>query len=52
LIIDLAKLRVPMPKTTRDYLERCERFRERFVGPIEASVRAGGTAPGNCGPAR
>ncbi len=36
LIIDMANLRVPMPKTTRDYLERCERFRERFVGPIAA----------------
>ncbi|MBI1733106.1 MAG: hypothetical protein HYR49_10135 [Gammaproteobacteria bacterium] len=42
LIIDLANLRVPMPKTTRDYLERCERFRERFVGPIAASARATG----------
>jgi hypothetical protein len=36
LIIDMANLRVPMPKTTREYLERCERFRERFVGPIAA----------------
>jgi hypothetical protein len=36
LIIDMANLRVPMPKTTREYLERCERFRERFVGPITA----------------
>ena len=34
MIIDMANLRVPMPRTTRDYLERCERFRERFVGPI------------------
>ncbi len=40
LIIDLANLRVPMPKATRDYLDRCERFRERFVGPIAAERRA------------
>lgn len=36
LIIDMANLRVPMPRTTRDYLHRCERFRDRFVGPITA----------------
>lgn len=40
LIIDLANLRVPMPKTTRDYLDRCERFRERFMGPMAAERKA------------
>ncbi len=42
LIIDMANLRVPMPKTTRDYLERCERFRERFVKPITEAKESGG----------
>jgi hypothetical protein len=31
LMIDLANLRVPMPRTTHDYLERCDRFVERFA---------------------
>jgi hypothetical protein len=36
LIIDMANLRIPMPRTTKEYLERCERFRERFVRPLAA----------------
>lgn len=31
LMIDLANLRVPMPKTTREFLERCDQFAERFA---------------------
>lgn len=30
LMIDLANLRVPMPKTTHEFLGRCDRFMERF----------------------
>ena len=54
LIIDMANLRVPMPKTTRDYLERCERFRERFVGPIAAERQWASelTARGETSPAQ
>jgi len=34
LMIDLANLRVPMPKTTREFLERCDEFAERFAHQI------------------
>jgi len=30
IMINLANLRVPMPKTTREFLERCDAFSERF----------------------
>lgn len=34
LIGDIARARVAMPKSTRDYLERCEHFAERERAPI------------------
>ena len=36
LIFDVTRARVPMPKSTRELLERCERFRATFAPPRPA----------------
>lgn len=33
LVFYMTRARVPMPKSTREFLERCDRYRARFFGP-------------------
>lgn len=37
LMAHLANLRVPMPRTTREFLERCDAFAERFLLRVRSS---------------
>lgn len=40
LVSYITRARVPMPKSTRDYVERCQSFRAKFVAPgAEQSAR-------------
>jgi hypothetical protein len=48
LISDIVRARVPMPKSTRDYIARCERYQRMFIAPtpvgvpnIDSAVRLG-----------
>jgi hypothetical protein len=44
LISDIVRARVPMPKSTRDYIARCERYQRMFIGPTPGDVTDAGGA--------
>jgi hypothetical protein len=50
LVLHTARARVPMPKTTAEFIERCERYRATFGPPPRRSAAQGRLAPAESAP--